>query len=420
MLAALIAFFLLSAVHAQEKKPLPRVAVAGFANKTGEDTQDWIAYGLQTDLTRRLLRVKGLVVMDTPAFRRARKDLGLAKKDLSDPKEAAKVGKALGADKVLVGHYSKAPTGVKVVVRLVDTKTGKYMGPELSKTGPPLSVGAGLALQVVGQFGIKMDDSSEITKNLTANPDAYEHYCKGLQYKEKALEEDDEETEENGEKAIEHFIQAAKEDEDYAPPHFELGWLSALKGDPERQTMYRLATKEYKKAISLYRKYAEAYNSLGLMYWQLDRPQSALKAYLKAVEIIRDYVDAHFNLGRLYDTMKKYDKAVAEYRKVIKLNPADAIAHNNLAVALFNEDKNDDAMKYYLSALKLKPDLKEAHLGLGLIYDDKSREERTKGNEERAKDNEERAVRHYQKYFDLGGADNDIRERLEQLKSQEE
>jgi tetratricopeptide (TPR) repeat protein len=405
-IATVLTVLILAGVgHTQENKPLPRISVAWFANKTGEESQEWMAHGLHSDLTRRLLRIKGLVVADSPAFWRARNDLGLANKDLSDPQEAAKIGKALGTDKVLVGNYSKAPTGIKVVVRLVDTGTGKYVGPELSRTGPPISVGAGLALQVAGQFGIKLDDSSSVTKNLTSNPDAYENYCKGLQYKEKALQ-NGEDSEENGEKAIEHFIQAAKEDKKYAAPHFELGWLSVVKGGDKGPVMYRLAVKEYGKAASLYPQYAEAYNNLGLMYWQLDQQKKALKAYLKAVKLIPDYVDARFNLGRLYDTMEKYDKAITEYKKVIELNPSDAIAHNNLAVAQFNEGKSDEALKSYQAALKLKPDLKEAHLGLGLIYDSKK--------------DTERAMRHYQKYFDLGGLDEEIRDRLDQLKSRKE
>lgn len=405
MLAVLIVILTVGVGLAQETKPQPRVTVAWLANKTENESQDWIANGLHYDLTRRLLRIKGLVVTDSPAFRRARSELGLIKKDLSNPQEAVKIANALGSDKILVGNYTKAPTGIKVVVRLVDAKTGKYVGPEMSKTGPPISVGASLALQVAGQFGIKLDDSTEITKNLTSNADAYEHYCKGLQYKEKALL-NDEDSEENGEKAIEYFIQATKEDKDFAAPHFELGWLSALKGNEKGPVMYRLAVKEYKKAISLYPKYAEAYNSLALMYWELDQEKNALKAYLKAVELIPGYMDARFNLGTLYDSMKEYGKAIKEYKKVIELNPTDAIVHNNLAVALFNEGKSDEALKSYKATLKLKPDLKEAHLGLGLIYD--------------SKEDKERAMRHYQKYFDLGGFDDEIRERLEQLKARKE
>ncbi len=392
-LAIVTVFVLAGAAYAQEDKPLPRLVVAEFANKTGEESLDWIGHGLRSDLTRRLMRVKELVVLDTASFSRARDDLGLVNNDLSDPKEAVKVGKALGMNKVLVGQYIKAPTGIKVAMRMVDTKSGKVVGPELTKSGPPLSVGAELALQVAAQFGIKIDDTRAVTKNLTSNPDAYEYYCKGLGYKE---------SEETYEKAIEHFLKAGKEDKEYAGPHFELGWLFTITGP----TMYRSAVKEYKKAIALYPEYAESYNNLGVVHSRLEQHQSARVAYLKAIEIIPNYVDAHFNLGRLHDSLGQYDKAIAEYRKAVKLNPADAIAHNNLAVALLNKGESEEALKSYSAALKLVPDLKEAHLGMGLIYDSKG--------------DKERAIRHYQKFIDLGGFDEDINERLEQLKREQE
>ena len=393
MAAVLTLAVLLSAAHAQEEEAVPCVVVAEFANKSGESALDWIGHGLRSDLTRRLLRVKGLVVLGTREFGHARNELGLVKADLSEPGEAAKVGKALGAHKVLVGHYAKAPTGVKVALRMVDVNSGKAVGPELSRTGPPISITAGLALEVIGQLGIKMDDASAVTKNLTSNSDAYENYCKGLGYKE---------SEETYEKAIEHFIKAAEQDREYAAPHFQLGWLFTVTGP----AMYRSAVKEYRKAISLYPEYAESYNNLGVIHARLEQHQSAMKAYRKAIELVPDYVNAHFNLGRLYDMLSQYDKAVAQYRKALKLNPADAIAHNNLAVALLNEDKGDEAMKSYSAALKLMPDLKEAHLGLGLIYDSKG--------------NTDRAVRHYQKFLDLGGYDEEISERLKQLKKEQE
>lgn len=379
--------------YAQEEKALPRIAVAEFADRTGEAEMAWVACGLRAELTRRLMTVSGLVVTDTPTFTRSRNELGLMNKDLSDPAEAVKVGRALGTNKVLIGHYVQAPTGVKVAVRLLDTSSGKIEGSELSRAGSPISVAAGLALDVAKELNAKVDNTDAITKNLTSNSDAYESYCKGLQYKN---------SEETYEKAIEHFIKATERDKEYAAPHFELGWLFTMTGP----AMYRSAVKEYKKAISLYPEYAQAYNNMGVIHMRLEQPQSARSAFLRAIKLVPNYVDAHFNLGRLYDTLGQYDKAIKEYKETLALNPSDGIAHNNLAVALLNKGENDEAQEHYSAALKLVPDLKEAHLGLGLIFDSKG--------------DTERAIRHYQKFFDLGGYDEDISERLEQLKSKKE
>jgi tetratricopeptide (TPR) repeat protein len=392
-LSTLVLFILCSTAYSQENDTVPRVVVAGFANKSEDGTVDWIGFGLRKDLTRCLMRVKGLIVQDTPAFERARNELGLVKKDLSKPDEAVKIGSALGTDKVLVGYYDKAPTGVKVVVRLVDTASEEITGPEITRVGSPTSVSTGLALDIAKALGVEVSNAGAVAVNLTSNSDAYENYCRGLQYKD---------SEETYEKAIEHFIKAAEEDEEYAAPHFELAWLFTVTGP----AMYRSAVKEYRKAVSLYPEYAEAYNNLGVLQMRLEHPQSARAALLKSLELLPNYVDAHFNLGRLYDSLGQYEKAIEEYKKTVKLSPSDAIAHNNLGAAFLNKGQNDAALEAYSAALKLMPDLKEAHLGLGLVY--------------QSKGSRELAIMHYQKYFDLGGYDEDIRETLEQLKKEQE
>ncbi len=387
----------LSSAEAQEGSAMPRIVVAGFANKTGDKELDWVGFGIHASLTRRLLRHNGLVVMDAANFRRVKNELGLKQKEVSDPKEAAKIGRAFGAHKVLVGSYRKAPTGVKVELRLVDSETGKSLEPVLSQTGPAVSVTAELALDAAKALGKKAANHEAITKNLTDSPNAYEKYCKGLQFRE---------TEETFDKAIELFLAAAKADKAFAAPHFELGWLFTFTGigAGNENEMYRAAVKEYEKAVKLYPEYAEAYNNLGVVYTQLEKQQEAMSACLKATKIIPNYIDAHYNLGRLYDLREKYDKAIAEYRKTVELSPRDAIAYNNLAVALLNKGDNDEALEAYLQALKIMPDLKEAHLGLGLIYDSKG--------------NKRRALRHYKKFFDLGGYDEDIKARMEQLRKE--
>ncbi len=402
LITGLLVLLLLWPAYAQERKQPPRIVVAGIANKTGSEKLDWIGCGLRVELTRRLLNVKELIVMNVPSYVRAVDDLGLINKDLSDPEEAVKVGKALAADKIVVGQYSKAPTGVEVALRLVDIKTGKADAP-MSRTGAPITVSSGLALDIAKALSVKVSNPDTVSKNLTSNATAFENYCKGLVYKEAAEKSDKEETvKENFGKATEHFIQAAKDDESFAAPYFELGWLF-MRADPP---MYRFAEKKYKKAIELYPAYIEAHNNLGVVHERQGGTRSAATAYLRALNINPNYADAHFNLGRLYDSQKEYDKAIAEYEKTLKLTPADALVHNNLAVAHLNKGDTDGALKSYKAALDIKPDMKEAHLGLGLIYD-------SKGEHFRAK-------RHYQKYVDLGGYDEDIIERLEQLKAKDE
>jgi len=120
------------------------------------------------------------------------------------------------------------------------------------------------------------------------------------------------------------------------------------------------AIEYFKKAIREDGKFAEAYNNLGIAYFELRDYRNAQDSLKKAVLIKPDFVEALLNLGSafLFDEQpveglevktgrpRLMDAAMA-YEQVISLQPEMAEAYMHLGLVYEQLQKTDDALKAY-------------------------------------------------------------------------
>lgn len=84
---------------------------------------------------------------------------------------------------------------------------------------------------------------------------------------------------------------------------------------------YKVAKKEFERAIKLDPAYAEAHNNLGVVDYIQNRSKKAIRRYLKAIELKPDAASFYSNLGTAYFGRKQYDKASAAYLRALELDP---------------------------------------------------------------------------------------------------
>jgi tetratricopeptide (TPR) repeat protein len=119
-------------------------------------------------------------------------------------------------------------------------------------------------------------------------------------------------------------------------------------------------------------------NKMGICNLLLVRLQDARKGFEQAIKGKRDYADAYNNLGVVYYEQAAilgqknkgregdYDRAITQYGKAIRLSPDMASYYNNLGAAYFAKKDWDRAIAAYGQAFELDPDIFEriSHSGV--------------------------------------------------------
>jgi len=90
----------------------------------------------------------------------------------------------------------------------------------------------------------------------------------------------------------------------------------------------RESKKTLERAIRLDRRYADAYNNLGVVYYETGVNYhsssdfgKAIKMYDKAIALSDEYASYYNNRGAAYFAEKRYEQAAADYSTALKLDP---------------------------------------------------------------------------------------------------
>lgn len=164
------------------------------------------------------------------------------------------------------------------------------------------------------------------------------------------------------EEAVAEYRQALSLNPKDADAHAKLGEVYA------RQDKTEAALSEFKEALKLSPQHAEANTQLGDLYRKLERPGEAVAAYTSALRAKPALPGVYFSLGNAYDKLHQTKEAAEAYRRAAEQDPKDADALYNLGNCYSQLRRFDDAIKAYRQAVSLKPDDAEAHLRLGVLY----------------------------------------------------
>ncbi len=155
----------------------------------------------------------------------------------------------------------------------------------------------------------------------------------------------------------------------------------------ERGDIYAVR-KMYREAIDAYRSggnTAVLWNKIGIAYHQLGQLDLARKSYERAVKLDKKYADAINNVGTVFYARKKYRTAISRYLKAIAISPNSASYWSNLGTAYYARGKFDDMTKAYTRALQLDPDVFEVRGSVGTRMLDRSVADRARYHYELAR-----------------------------------
>jgi len=142
-----------------------------------------------------------------------------------------------------------------------------------------------------------------------------------------------------------------------ATAHFDLGYVYTAQQQNDK------AIAEYRKAIALDPKMAQAYLNLGISLLAGDA-KAAIEPLQHATKLNYSYAQGHYLLGLALEQTGDASGAIQEFTIATKLNPYDFAAHLQLARTEFAAKDAAAAEPEFREALRMKPDAAEAKLGL--------------------------------------------------------
>lgn len=146
-------------------------------------------------------------------------------------------------------------------------------------------------------------------------------------------------------------------------------FLSA-KDQNQKQAFQNSAITHFKKAISLYPSYSDAYSQLGLMYYRQKNNAEALKNYKKALEFNPKDAKTYSNMGVIYFESRDLQKAEEVYLEAVEYDPRFLDARRNLGSVYAQTKRFDQAIAQFNEGLKYDPNNATLHLFLGYVYRD--------------------------------------------------
>jgi serine/threonine-protein kinase len=291
--------------------PIKSIAVLPFAGLAEDSESGYLSDGLTESIIYNLSRIPELKVLPaSTVFRYKNSNLtpeGLAEK--------------LGVQAVLVSRIIQRGKNLQISTELIDAAQNKVIWGQIydRKLTDALAIQKEISREISEKLSLKLsgEDQEKVTKEYTANPEAYQEYLKGTYQLSKR-------TPDGINKAIGHFERASELDPKYAKAWSGLAdaylILPQYSDTPQAETL--------EKAESL----AE-----------------------KAIELDPDLADAHASLALGFSIGRKFAESEAEYKRAIELDPNSATAHHWYALTLSLVDRHTEALSEIRIALDLEP-----------------------------------------------------------------
>ncbi|MGA3258180.1 MAG: tetratricopeptide repeat protein [Bryobacteraceae bacterium] len=331
------------------------VVVLRFFNHANSAGLDWIGESI-AETVQDALSSEGLLVLSREARTEAYRRLSLRPGAELTHASIIKVGDALDAARVVYGYYELLPAeggaaskgSLRVTARVLYLKETRQ-GPLFSELGALEEleeIEARLGWQTLRQLDPRSVTSEEdfLKVRPPVRIDAVENYVRGL------LATDPEQRQHL-------FMQAARLDEHYSPPCFQLG-----KSYWEKRE-YKVAAGWLARVGPFDRRYLEAQFFLGLCRYHSEDYAGARQSF-QVVAGTMPLNEVFNNLGAAEARLNDYEAAAASFRKALEGDSADPDYHFNLGYTEWRAGQYPAAAESFRAALDRAPEDREATLML--------------------------------------------------------
>ena len=336
--------------------PIESIAVLPFLNESGNAEMEYLSDGMTESLINGLSQLPKLnVKARSSVFRYKGKELDLQQ-----------IANELNVQAVLNGRVVQRGQDLIVYLSLVDAQNGNQIwGEQYNRRQADLiQLQTEIARDVSSKLRTKLSgaDEQRLTKNFTANPEAYKLYLLGRFHWNKRSKADIH-------RAIDYYSQAVRADPNYAIAYSGLSDAYAIvQGYDKSISPLASQTKarEYAlKALSLDDTVSEAHVSYGLVIQTVDYDfTGAEREFKRAVELDPKNVVAYISYALLLTGLGRFDEAEANIRHALELEPASQNANRNYGNFLMVVRRYDESEKQLRKTVELDPNFQVAYFSL--------------------------------------------------------
>lgn len=338
------------------------IAVLPLENLSGDDTQDFIAAGLHSELITTLSRITQFKVLSR--FSTLRVDRGTPLDEIR---------RLLDVDKILSGSVLREGDQIRVNVQLVDVETEQPIWADsyTREFSGLIDVQREVASSVAREVKVSLtpEEQRQFAAADDTSSETYEAYLRGMVQLRK-------ETPRGYRRAIDILTEAAENDPTSALAYAGLAIGYAKLGHspfPVDGASLR-ARDAAGRALAIDPNLAEAQLAMGMVktYYEWDF-EAAEAYYRKALALNPSLVDAHYHYAWLLELLGRDEEALrfGEYTKA--LNPLSPFYTSWLAYQYMRAGEHERAIAEAKETLELRPGYPVAWVVLGFSYTDLGR-----------------------------------------------
>ena len=363
ILAPLVLAALVYAWYTREK-PRPAVfaiMVLPLENLSSDPEQEYFADGITDALIGDLAKISGLHVISRTSSMHYK----------GTKKSLPQIARELRVDAVVEGTVQRSGDRVVIRAQLIHAATDVHLWVQdyEREMRDVLDLQSEIAQAIARQIQIRMtpDEEARLASTHRVRPKAFDLYLQGryLYWNKR--------TEENLDKAIEHFQNAIKEDSNFAQAYAGLAdcynalgtvMVSAISAPESR----RLAEAAATKALELDPALADAHTVLAYVKTHNWNWREAEQGYKRALELNPNYANAHNFYATYLMTQGRIDEAIAVSNRARELDPFSLAISSQRGFLLENARRYDEAIEQLRGVIAMDPNHYHAHWVLGHTY----------------------------------------------------
>ena len=335
------------------------IAVLPFVNASADPNLEYLADGVTDGIISSLTRVPELRVMArSTVFSYKGKDTN-----------ARKIGKELNVDSVLLGRIAQRGDTLTIQTDLVRVDDGSELwGDQYNrKVSDLVAVQGNIAQEIYNNLRPRLtgQETSQLTKHETENPEAYQLYLQGLYYWNKW-------TESGFKRAIEYFNQAVEKDPNYAKAYAGLADTYNFMSDSGYETpqqVWQNAKSAAMQAVKLDDTLPEAHISLALVRenydWDWPGAESEFK---RAIQANPNSATAHQWYGDFLTKVGRFDEAKTELKKSQDQDPLSLLINTSIGRQLYFARQYEAAIQQLKKTLDMDPNFVPAQHAIEAAY----------------------------------------------------